>query len=172
MNETWPISNFYLHIAFPSALASESPANTNDPVWVVLYAALLSPFRGGSPCLDAKRWYASSLFSPPPPAPASAPASAPTSPSHPLCAYTSFLADQCCCSVSIFPINSNWKSDFSFGFWIKNELNWAGFQALCIYHPPQHFCPGWHFRVWKVLTTKWPLSRTTSWRVKTFSNLQ
>ena len=107
MNETWPISNFYLHIAFPSALASESPANTNDPVWVVLYAALLSPFRGGSPCLDAKRWYASSLFSPPAPAPAPAPASAPTSPSHPLCAYTSFLADQCCGSVSIFPINSN-----------------------------------------------------------------
>ena len=107
MNETWPISNFYLHIAFPSALASESPANTNDPVWVVLYAALLSPFRGGSPCLDAKRWYASSLFSPPPPAPAPAPAFAPTSPSHPLCAYTSFLADQCCCSVSISPINSN-----------------------------------------------------------------
>ena len=59
MNETWPISNFYLHIAFPSALASESPANTNDPVWVVLYAALLSPFRGGGPCLGPERMYSS-----------------------------------------------------------------------------------------------------------------
>ena len=49
MNETCPFSNFYLHIAFPSALASEGPANTDDPVWVVLYAAPLSPFRGGGP---------------------------------------------------------------------------------------------------------------------------
>ena len=94
MNETCPFSNFYLHIAFPSALASEGPANTDDPVWVVLDAALLSPFRGGGPCLDAKRWNASSLFSPPPPPPPPTPT--PTStppPSHPLCADATFVAD-------------------------------------------------------------------------------
>ena len=86
MNETWPISNFYLHIAFPSALASESPANTNDPVWVVLYAASLSPFRGGGSCLGPERMY-SSLPSPP--------ASTPTPPSESseLSSHASLVAD-------------------------------------------------------------------------------
>ena len=90
MNETCPFSNFYLHIAFPSALASEGPANTDDPVWVVLDAASLSPFRGGGPCLGRERMY-SSL--PSPPASTPAPASAPTPPSHPLCADATFVAD-------------------------------------------------------------------------------
>ena len=76
---------FYIP-TFPSALASEGPANTDDPVWVVLDAAPLSPFRGGGPCLGPERMY-SSLPSPP--------ASTPAPPSEPseLSSYASFSAE-------------------------------------------------------------------------------